>query len=629
MVAIARPGAAPLAAGFAAFGLGFVRTNAFGPNLDLGLGLIALCTGVWLLRRGRRPLAVDVAGLCLLAVSLWSVISLGCAVARIRTFVPAPGFSYHVYRFNTLGLSSEEAIVRAVLGAAASFVWFGPYVYARSLNLRRDWFTAGMLLLLLLNGSVLYYQRFLNPSFLLPAGMPPYSRLSGITSYCFALGDTVLALFLLLPVWGSRRGTRAVLAIACAGLLLTAAFASGSRTALVAIVAAALGWTGWRAWRLAAAGRRRAAWLAAGLLVGLFALVAGAYSRTPPDQANPFGRLKDGIEREGLVGHLFATRLSSYPLLAKVITAYPLSGVGAGLYQAEVSRQRSLLAPALAIPDSYLLNSYAPNQLLNTGAELGAPAMAALALALLLPLFAAWRARRDPLAADLAISLLVLFGALQLGPSFYNSEAVVFCWLIVGLAARAGADATTQVGAGVRRADRFAARATGGSGTAPGRSATPWLVAALVLGIAGHALSWPALSIDSQWRRARWPMNIGLEPAQADGRWTAAEATLSVDTPARAVVLRWHAGDAAAPRYRADVSFYVDGQLVERSPALPGRDRESVLPLPAVAGVKRISVRVVPPFVPADHLGSADRRTLGIFIRSVTPVDASAKVAAP
>ena len=113
------------------------------------------------------------------------------------------------------------------------------------------------------------------------------------------------------------------------------------------------------------------------------------------------------------------------------------------------------------------------------------------------------------------------------------------------------------------------------------------------------------------------------------GRWTAAEATLSVDTPARAVVLRWHAGDAAASRYRADVSFYVDGQLVERSPALPepgpagGR---AAVPRggrgQAVLGSRRPSRS----FRRTTSAAPTGERSVS---RSVTPVDASAKVAAP
>jgi hypothetical protein len=92
-----------------------------------------------------------------------------------------------------------------------------------------------------------------------------------------------------------------------------------------------------------------------------------------------------------------------------------------------------------------------------------------------------------------------------------------------------------------------------------------------------------------------------------------------VNTSAPRVTIRWHAGDEEASSYQADVSFYVDGVLVERSSASAGRIRESVLPLPPVAGFKRISVRVSPPFVPATVLGGDDRRTLGVFIHSISP----------
>jgi hypothetical protein len=92
-----------------------------------------------------------------------------------------------------------------------------------------------------------------------------------------------------------------------------------------------------------------------------------------------------------------------------------------------------------------------------------------------------------------------------------------------------------------------------------------------------------------------------------------------VDAQAPALVVRWHTGDPSAPEYRPEVVFYVDGIARERSIALPGAIRESRLPLPPVTGFKRISVRVVPPFVPAARLGGSDRRELGIFIHSLTP----------
>ena len=57
-------------------------------------------------------------------------------------------------------------------------------------------------------------------------------------------------------------------------------------------------------------------------------LVAMAYWMTPADQATPLGRLKWEVEREGAPSRLFAGRLSSYPLIFRVIGEYPLSGVG-------------------------------------------------------------------------------------------------------------------------------------------------------------------------------------------------------------------------------------------------------------------------------------------------------------
>jgi hypothetical protein len=250
------------------------------------------------------------------------------------------------------------------------------------------------------------------------------------------------------------------------------------------------------------------------------------------------------------------------------------------------------------------MTSYAPNEFLNTGAELGLPAMIALGIVFA---FAAARAisrwARDGGSGDLAISLLVLALALQLGPAFYNSEALVFFWLLIGLAAR------TE-----RRA---------GSWTL-GRGATAALVAGvLAVGVGGHLLSRPSLAVDSQWKRLRWRLNIGMHPPEAGGQWTQPEATFVVDSNAPTLVVRWHVGDEAARDYRAEVCFYVDGALVEKSFAASGRIRESALPLPAAQGFKRISVRVSPPYVPAGAFGTTDQRRLGVFVHSLTPVQAA------
>jgi hypothetical protein len=108
-VSLSRPATAPLVAGFAAFVLGFARTWRHGPNLDLGLALVLIAVGGLALSRARekeRP-ATDIAGLLLLGVAATSIVSLGAALARVRGFAPAPGFAYHEFRYNLLGLSSE------------------------------------------------------------------------------------------------------------------------------------------------------------------------------------------------------------------------------------------------------------------------------------------------------------------------------------------------------------------------------------------------------------------------------------------------------------------------------------------------------------------------------------------
>lgn len=603
-----RPGVAPLVAGFAAFLFGFVRTYRGGANLDLGLGLIALSVGLSVLSRasrGRQGTATDLTGISLFAIAAWSVVSLGFTVARIRAFAPAPGFGYHTYPFNPLGFSSDEAIVRSVIGAAAVFVWFGLYDYTRSVELHRKALNVAVFVALLVNATTLVVQRYFDPRFLLPAGLPqPIGRLNGATSFCYALGDVMLALLLLLPAWGFARGPFGLLTGGSLVLVTHAIIASGSRVALLTVLFAAVLWIGLRAFRLARRGRRGPALGAAGAIVALLGMAGATYVITPPDPTSPVGRLKEAIERQGVIGHLFATRLSTYPLLFRVIAEYPLSGVGVGLYVAEASKQRALLAPHLEITDPYLRATYAPNQLLNTGVELGLPAMTALAVAFVAAAAAAFsRARPD--SADRLVSLLALGGALQFGPAFYNSEALVFCWLIVGLAAREGGEP--------------------GNPPHPGRTVAPrasraLIAGAVAIGVVGHLLSWSSLAVARQWDRLRWRINIGMQPPEAGGQWSGPEGTFSVKTTASRVIVRWHAGDASARDYHAEVSFYVDGTLAQRVVTSGGRMHETVLVVPSAPGFKRITVRVSPPFVPPAGRGGNDDRRLGVFIHSVKPV---------
>jgi hypothetical protein len=615
LLSLRLPGVAPLAAGAAAFLLGFVKTYRSGVNLDLGLGLIALSTGLYVLdrwRRSGRSDTVDLAGMLLFLIAVWSTVSLGFSLFRIGSFTPAPGFSFRWYRFNPAGHFSDEVMIRALVGGTTAFLWFGLYEFGRAVRLERKALNVLVFLLLLANGMVLLVQRHVDPAFLHPIGFQPLGRLNGLTSFCYSLGDVTLALFLLLPVWGATRGLAGLLTGGSLVLLAHAMVASGSRTAVFAALAATLLWASVRVGRLFLARRRLAASLLLAAVALLPCLVAMVFWLTPPGQATPFGRLKWELQREGALSNPFAARLSSYPLIFRVLREYPLSGVGVGLYPAEAGKQHALLAPEIEILEPYLLSSFAPNQLLNTGVELGVPALVALVGALV---FAAWKAvpRRGAVgSADLAVSLLVLVLAIQLGPSFNNSEALVFFWLIIGLAARAGEgpDGTSN--------DHSHRRDIGP------RGASAVVVGALVLGATGQLLALPELAIDRQWRLLRWPMNMGMMDTEEDGRWTAPEATFTVQTSARELVVRWHAGDRGLRDYSAVVSFYVDGELVERSVARPGRIRESVLPLPAVPGFKRVSVRVSPPFVPAETTGGEDRRELGIFIHSVRSVTEAA-----
>jgi O-antigen ligase len=611
-----------LVAGWGAFVLGFARTWRHGWNLDLGLSLLLLALALFLLRSpsctGR--LRLDWGGLLLAAVAVFALVSLAFAVARIHAFRPAPGFGYHAYRFNAYGLSSEEAIVRVLLNAAITFAWFGCYVFARTVRVPRRLLGLAVFSALLLNSAALLVQARVSPSFLHPAGWRFYDRGNGVTSFCWALGDAALAFFLLLPLWGSRRGRSALLTIASLTLLLHAVAASGSRTALGVMLAAVLLWGALRVLRLRSSGRGAVAALVAGAALVLVAGMGLAYWLAPADNSTPLGRLKEGIERQGLLGHLVAVRLGSYPLALRIVQSYPLTGIGAGLYPVEVEKYRALLLPDSRSLDPFLLTSYLPNQLLNIAAELGLPSVLCVVGTLGFGIWSGLRRFRDPRAGDLGASALVLLAALQLGPSFYNSEALLFAWLVIGGA----------VGAAERAGDASPGSVVEAAGAETGLGGSRWrsrdgravprgLAAALALALAGQLAARSSLAVERQWQQLRWRMNMGLYPSQEDGQWTAPEATLSTDIATPAVLVRWHAGDRQAHRYVTSVSFFVDGAHVVTTTARSGAVRETWLPLPLASGFKRISVRVDPPFVPARELGGSDDRPLGIFVHSLTP----------
>lgn len=589
------------AAGGAALLLGFVRTRGHGADLDLGLSLVALAVALSMRRLPRREdgsFRIDPAGLGLLAVAGWSLLSLGFTVVRLRSFSPAPGFAYRAYQVNATALSSDEALVRTVIGATVSLCWFGLYQCAAHLPLRRERLRGIVAVVVASNAAALLVQSHLDPGFLIPSGWPVGDRLNGLTSFCYALADASLALFLLLPAWAERRGKGLVLTVAIGLLLVHAAFLSGSRTALFGMALALLLWAVTSGTASAQTSRR---WRGLAL-TGAAVLAAGlglAYHLAPSDHRTPLGRLKESVRQGGLVRAVVDERLSIYPLAFRVMREHALAGLGAGMHLAEIGKQRDLLMPELQVGEAMLLSSFAPNQFLNTGVELGLPALAALILVFI---HAAHRglAGRPPRAP--LIGLLVLLLALQFGPSLHNSEALVFVWMIVGLCARSGVEA----------AEPPNPRRIGAVGTSVS------LVALLVLGLVGQAAGRRRLDMETQWQHLRWRLGMGMLPAQPEGRWTRPEATFSIDTSAKAVSIVWHAGDASAPDYLADVAFFVDGELRERSPSRSGVLRETLLQLPAAPGYKRISIRVCPPFEP-EAFGVADERRLGIFIHAVKP----------
>ena len=173
-------------------------------------------------------------------------------------------------------------------------------------------------------------------------------------------------------------------------------------------------------------------------------------------------------------------------------------------------------------------------------------------------------------------------GGVRVEPGLLNSEAVVFFWMVVGLAARMAEPAPSTITssplADLRPTQRRAP---------PRRRAA--------LGLAGLALS-----------RGGWPSrasgnSFGAPHASGCRRRRAVDVSGGDVRGRRGLLRRGRAlarGRSGGEGLPGGSRLYVVGALVQRALGALGQVRESVLPLPAVVAFKWISVRVSPPFVP-------------------------------
>jgi O-antigen ligase len=360
-----------------------------------GLALASLTCFAWGLRRVETVRLAD----------LWRLPALRLIVPCLLVATAGLAFSHHP-------LQVRDGLADLWIGAAALVGWSAALPGQRAERLLRGLLWPASLLALV---GVLQYFGF-QPLAL--AASQRGGRLA-ITSLAGNPGD--LAAYLVLPClvaqlslgrrlragedWASPRvwGTALALAVSLYAMLLT--------QTLAAVAAVLLGTLLLWAPRLP---RRRAAALAAGLLVALALLAAGV--------APLRHRVMEKAQAlaEGNWNWLLTGRLDGWRTAAWMLREHPLTGVGQGAYRAEFAPAKlALLEQGVkffpGLKEVGFANAH--NEILEAGAEWGIPGLLALAWALwvlLAALSRAGRAGRSPEDRALAWAGTAALGVLSL-----------------------------------------------------------------------------------------------------------------------------------------------------------------------------------------------------------------------
>lgn len=593
--------------------ISFSKTSYPGYNIDISIGIVALCISLYMFRHIATITidVIDTPSILLYIFSILSLISMSFSIIRIISFAPVSHFGYYNYAFNTLGLPSDDLILHVLFSAANVFTWFGIYFCLKEFDFDDNKKLNVLLLVVFaLNAAVLMIQNYFLPEFLFPSGFT-VSRFNGLTSFCYALGAVSETAFVLAPLWWMRRGAGLFRSVCLAAFIVLAMWWSGSRNALFVVVAAAVLWFAYYLYYLLKNKKYRNMVVVLLLFVISAIMVLSIYIITPYNSDNAVGRLKLVLERRGLVNFFLETRFSVYPLLFNMILAHPVSGVGVGTFYAEISKFNLLNMPDYSYSTEYLLSSNPPNLYLSIFVEMGVFAFLAFIVVIIYILTIKKSGTASTLKLPfLWIGLVVVSIAHLTGPDIYNSEATVLFWMIAAAIMHykrkpQGEEANLEGNRAMRLRGPVVLFAA---------------IITLLLFVYANIITLGELNPNKQWSELRWHLDIGFYPPEPGGRWSMPEATFTISAEARFLVIDWHAGSPAAADYKPTVTFYIDGKAADAIKAEPGKHIESVLQLPEGQGPHMISVYVDGAFVPSRFLDVQDDRRLGIFIHGIRTV---------
>jgi O-antigen ligase len=351
-----------------------------------------------------------------------------------------------------------------------------------------------------------------------------FSDLNAAGSY-FAM-----ALFVAL---GLTRGSRG-LAVACAGLIASGLWISGSRTAFAAVLIVAVAWGARALWE----GRHRRLAVAALVLVCATSVLMWAYYPRDRNVSAPIA---------------FQIRASLARGAMDMVRSEPLFGVGIGRFY--------------VLSVDYTLRQYiqprenAHNNYLQVLAELGVPGlMLFLALIVLALKEGLHAARGSPVVAGLVAGVgAYLLTCLGGHPLLVDAAAYPF-WIAISLAATTATDETEKKHSDLEK------KHIGDTG----HRGSMIVIVGLVIAIAG-SLPFRIARADEQANLEGASAGFSLWQREKDGsryRWAGGRSSFFAPAAANAVVIPLRAGPAASST--VEVRIFIDRREADRVVLEPG-----------------------------------------------------------
>jgi hypothetical protein len=491
-----------------------------------------------------------------------------------------------------------EWVVHVGLVLLLGIMWFDWLIGARDLEFHSS-ILAPLGVSLSIMALVAIYQMFVNISFLNETAYAADGRAGG-TLFDANVCGTIAAMGVGASVYFAARysGWRRW-ALSCGTLVcVLAVWATGSRTAFAAavVVSAAcfVSVTGSLSGTTARTVARRA-WLPAGALVGLFAVLANANLTA----VGPLRRLWHTLP--GVSGNTLWT--TSFEMWSRggygtaansLIREFPLSGIGVGGFH----MFGPFLGAGLTLPSDNAQNWYR-HQVSEFGI-LGS--LGWLAFVAAFGWFVVKPHRPVPASSWIVRGILIAFAIIALvGMPTQEIAAAITFWTAAAWYLRiAGGD---------------------GAPAAPLKPWAWWLVAVIVLtfGASTYQAATGDLRVAARARRVGWPYSYGFywpEPDGAGGefRWAQQRATALVDAPASWMTISAWVTHADVPRKPVDVKVWLEGRLIIDTRLTTTEPVTRTVQLPA--GLSKALVDTwVSRTVRPSSLGMADDRELGLAVK--------------